>query len=77
MLVIRMAKENPSWGYERIVGEVKILGHRISSSTVARGLKENGIRPAPERPSILGRIYQSSLEGACSSGLLHDGSMDA
>ena len=50
VLVIRMAKENPSWGYERIVGEVKVLGHQISSSTVARVLKENAMRPAPERP---------------------------
>ena len=50
-LVMRMAKENPSWGYERIVGEVKILGHRISSSNVARVLRENGIRPASDRPS--------------------------
>ena len=66
-----------AWGYERTVGEVKVLGHQSSRSTVARVLKENGIRPAPERPSILVRIYQSSLGGACSSGLLHHGSMDA
>ena len=51
VLVIRMAKENPSWGYERIVGEVKVLGHQVSSSTVARVLRKNRIGPAPERSS--------------------------
>jgi transposase InsO family protein len=48
-LVVRMASENESWGYTRIVGELSKLGHRVSRSTVRRILKERGIRPAPER----------------------------
>jgi transposase InsO family protein len=50
-LVVRMAQENSSWGYCRIQGELKGLGHRVSRSTIAKVLKENGIQPAPDRPS--------------------------
>jgi len=46
-----MATENPSWGYCRIQGGLKHLGHRVAASTIAKTLKEHGIRPAPERPS--------------------------
>ena len=48
-LTARMASENESWGYTRIVGELSKLGHRVSRSTVRRILKECGIGPAPER----------------------------
>ena len=50
-LTVRFARENSSWGYCRIQGELKDLGHRVASTTIANVLKENGIRPAPERPS--------------------------
>ena len=48
-LVVRLAKENPAWGYDKIQGTVENLGHVISSTTVADILKRNGIVPAPER----------------------------
>lgn len=48
-LAVRMASENESWGYTRIVGELSKLGHRVSRSTVRRLLRERGIGPAPER----------------------------
>ncbi len=48
-LAVRMASENESWGYTRIVGELSKLGHKVSRSTVRRILKERGIGPAPER----------------------------
>lgn len=48
-LAARMASENESWGYMRIVGELSKLGHRVSPSTVRRILKERGMGPAPER----------------------------
>jgi putative transposase len=46
-----MATENPAWGYTRIQGALKKLDHRVARSTVARVLKDNGIPPAPDRPS--------------------------
>ena len=48
-LVVRMAKENVSWGYGRIEGALQNLGHIVSRSTIARILKEHGIDPAPRR----------------------------
>jgi transposase InsO family protein len=49
-LIVRMAEENPSWGYARIQGQLKHLNHRVARSTIARVLKEHGIKPSPERP---------------------------
>jgi putative transposase len=50
-LIVRMASENPGWGYSRIQGALKNLDHRVARSTVARVLKDHGIPPAPDRPS--------------------------
>ena len=50
-LVVRMAEENPTWGYTRIRGALKNLGHRVGRSTIARVLKAQGIPPVPERPT--------------------------
>jgi HTH-like domain len=50
-LVGRMAEENPTWGYTRIQGALKNLGHHVGRSTIARILRSNGISPAPERPT--------------------------
>src|SRR5262249_35484205 len=49
VLVVRMAEENRSWGYDRIVGALANLGHTISAQTVGNILKRHGIAPAPER----------------------------
>ena len=48
-LVVRMALENPLWGYDRIEGEIRKLGHRIAPTTIRNILKANGIVPSPER----------------------------
>src|SRR5215470_9018536 len=48
-LVVRMAKENRSWGYDRIVGALTNLGYTISDQTVGNILKRSGIPPAPVR----------------------------
>ncbi len=48
-LVLRIARENPSWGYDRIQGALSNLGHNISDQTVGNILKRHGIEPAPDR----------------------------
>lgn len=48
-LVVRMARENRSWGYDRIQGTLKHLGYTISDQTVGNILKRHHIPPAPER----------------------------
>jgi transposase InsO family protein len=49
-LVVRMAIENPTWGYTRIQGALKNLGHRLGRSTIVRILKTEGIPPGRQRP---------------------------
>jgi len=48
-LVVQMAKENPSWSYDRIVGALANLGHQLSDQTVGNILNRRGIPPAPKR----------------------------
>ncbi|HEY5028030.1 MAG TPA: hypothetical protein VIK39_06445 [Candidatus Angelobacter sp.] len=48
-LVVRMARESPSWGYNRIVGAMANLGHRLSDETVGNILRRHDIPPAPKR----------------------------
>jgi len=49
-LVVRMATDNSTWGYTRIQGALKNLGHRVARSTIAAILKREGIPPSRERP---------------------------
>jgi transposase InsO family protein len=48
-LVVRMARENPSWGYDRIVGAMANLGYQLSDQTVGNILRRHDIPPAPQR----------------------------
>jgi putative transposase len=50
-LVVRMAEENPTWGYTRIQGALKNVGHRVGRSTIARIVKAHGLPPVPQRPT--------------------------
>jgi len=48
-LVVRMARENAGWGYDRIVGAMGNLGHHLSDQTVGNILRRHGTAPAPQR----------------------------
>jgi putative transposase len=50
-LIVRMAQENPSWGYTRIQGALANVNHKVGRGTIANVLKRNGIEPSPERGS--------------------------
>jgi len=50
-LVLRMASENSGWGYTRIQGALRNLGHRVARTTIAKILKNAGLPPTPDRPT--------------------------
>ena len=51
-LVLRLARENPGWGYQRIAGELLKLGFSLSPSTVRRLIASAGLEPAPRRAAV-------------------------
>ncbi|KAK1179707.1 helix-turn-helix domain-containing protein [Streptomyces sp. NBS 14/10] len=51
ILVLRLARENPNWGYRRLHGELLVLGVKVAASTVWKILKDAGIDPAPDQSS--------------------------
>ncbi len=68
-LVLEMARDNPSWGYRRIHGELTGLGHKIAPSTVWQILKDAGIDPAPRRA---GQTWHVFLAGQATTILAVD-----
>ena len=65
-LILRLAAENPTWGYRRIHGELAGLGHNIASSTVWSVLKSAGIDPAPDRSEVTwSQFLHSQAAVAC------------
>jgi len=55
--VLRLARENPRWGYQRIAGEINGLGLKVSATTVRKILREAGVGPAGERPGLSWRTF--------------------
>jgi putative transposase len=56
-LVLRLARENPTWGYRRIHGELGRLGYKIGASTVWAILHRAGVEPAPKRSALTWRQF--------------------
>jgi putative transposase len=53
-LIVRFARENPRWGYQRIVGELKGLGILVSATTVKKILRDEGLGPTSQRRGLHG-----------------------
>jgi hypothetical protein len=70
-LVVRMATENPTWGYTRIRGGLKGVGHDVARNTIKAILKGHGIEPAARRKDILEDLPRGALGGPRGGGLLH------
>ena len=64
LLVLRLARENPGWGYRRIQGELLVLGIKVAASTVWEILQQAGIDPAPERTTATWASFLRSQAGA-------------
>jgi putative transposase len=56
-VVLRLARENPRWGYERIVGELAGVGVRVSATTVTKILRQAGVSPAGARAQVSWRDF--------------------
>jgi putative transposase len=75
-LVIRMAEENPTWGYARIQGALKNVGHRVGRSTIRRILKAAGLPPVPQRPTSWQTFLRVHWGRDRWCGFLYDGGVD-
>jgi hypothetical protein len=67
-----MASENPTWGYTRIQGALKNLGHQVARSTISNILKAHGLPPTGERPTFWDTFLRTHGGRDSWRGFLHD-----
>jgi hypothetical protein len=73
-LIVRMAKENTDWGYDRIVGALANLGYEVCDQTVGNVLQRHGLPPAPAQAHhLLAGVHSDPSGAAGRDRLLHCG----
>jgi putative transposase len=55
--VLRLARENPAWGYQRIAGEIGGLGSSVSATAVRELIRAAGVGPAGKRAALTWRMF--------------------
>ena len=75
-LTVRMAAENPTWGYTRIQGALKNVGHRVGRSTIAQDIEGGRPTASTRSADLLANILARALRRDCRSGFLHHRSVD-
>ena len=71
-----MARDNPTWGYRRICGELTGLGYKVAPSTIWQTLKAAGIDPAPQRTAASWKQFLSAqAKTITAAGFFHAGTV--